>query len=226
MPSVPVAISFLIFFLAITIQIGAQVDFEPQTGKCSYYANSFHGKPTASGEKYDKQLLTCAHRSLPFGTLLKVTNLSNNRWVIVKVNDRGPYHPDRILDLSYAAADSIDLIPQGVAVIYVELYDPLKEKLQPKDQDAGNLFKVQSETITPAHYSVCVVELDELSWALQTAADLKRKGVKEVFLESVTEGGKEHVRVLAGNTNDKSEADLILLGLLSTWSNARIIERK
>jgi rare lipoprotein A len=79
----------------------------------SYYGGKFHGRKTASGVPFDKNALTAAHRTLPFGTRVKVTNLDNGRSVIVTVNDRGPYAHGRILDLSEAAAREIGLISKG-----------------------------------------------------------------------------------------------------------------
>src|SRR5689334_17335274 len=76
-----------------------------QTGKASFYADKFEGKPTASGEKYKHNKLTGAHKSLPFGTKVKVTNVANNQSVIVVINDRGPYVDGRIIDLSKSAAE-------------------------------------------------------------------------------------------------------------------------
>lgn len=90
------------------------------TGKASYYANKFHGRKTASGEIYHKDRLTAAHRSLPFGTRLKVTNLSNGREVVVRVNDRGPYVKGRIIDVSYAAAKRLSMTGKGVVRVRVE----------------------------------------------------------------------------------------------------------
>jgi rare lipoprotein A len=84
-----------------------------QEGEVSYYAEKFHGRRTASGRRFDKNAFTAAHRSLPFGTRVEVTNLSNGKSVIVEVNDRGPYAEDRILDLSPAAARKIGLIGKG-----------------------------------------------------------------------------------------------------------------
>jgi rare lipoprotein A len=75
-----------------------------QIGSASWYGGSFNGRQTASGENYDMTDLTCAHRSLPLGTLVRVTNLVNNKSVVVRVNDRGPYFASRVIDLSYAAA--------------------------------------------------------------------------------------------------------------------------
>lgn len=88
---------------------------------CSFYGKKFHGKQTANGEIFDMNKLTCAHKSLPFGTLLKVTNEDNGNSVVVRVNDRGPFVQGRDLDLSYAAAKKIGLIGAGVKKLKVEV---------------------------------------------------------------------------------------------------------
>lgn len=90
-------------------------------GKASYYADKFHGNATASGEVFDMNEFTAAHKSLPFGTIIKVTNLKNGRSVTVKINDRGPFVAGRILDLSYAAAQELDMLRDGVADVEVEI---------------------------------------------------------------------------------------------------------
>jgi len=92
-----------------------------QEGQASYYADKFHGRSTASGEKYDKTLFTCAHMTLPYGTNLKVTNLENGKKVVVRVNDRGPFSPNRIIDLSRAAAEALDIIVKGVVKVRIEI---------------------------------------------------------------------------------------------------------
>lgn len=86
-----------------------------ETGEISYYAAKFDGRKTASGEKFKKEGFTAAHRTLPFGTKLKVTNLENGNSVIVKVNDRGPYSSSRVLDVSPAAARKLGLMGRGFA---------------------------------------------------------------------------------------------------------------
>ena len=83
-------------------------------GQASYYADKFHGKATASGEKYDKTKMTCAHRTFAFGTVLRVTNTANGKSVAVRVNDRGPVKEGRIVDVSRAAANKLDMISAGV----------------------------------------------------------------------------------------------------------------
>ncbi|UCH66846.1 MAG: septal ring lytic transglycosylase RlpA family protein [Ignavibacterium sp.] len=90
------------------------------TMRASWYGPRFHGKTTANGEIYDQTALTAAHKSLGFGTILKVTNPRNNKSVIVRINDRGPYIPGRQLDLSKAAAEQLDVIFSGVKRLKVE----------------------------------------------------------------------------------------------------------
>lgn len=91
------------------------------TGIASYYANKFEGRRTANGERYRKKEFTAAHKTLPFGTLLKVTNPKNGKWVIVRVNDRGPHNRKRKIDLSYRAAKHLGLTKgKGLAKVYIE----------------------------------------------------------------------------------------------------------
>ncbi|MBI3260001.1 MAG: septal ring lytic transglycosylase RlpA family protein [Ignavibacteriae bacterium] len=92
-------------------------------GKASYYGDEFQGRMTSNGEIYVRDKFTAAHRSLPFGTLLLVTNLKNNLSVVVKVNDRGPFKPTRILDLSYAAAEELNMIRDGVTEVKIAVIE-------------------------------------------------------------------------------------------------------
>lgn len=92
-----------------------------QEGKASYYANSLHGKRTASGERYQRKKLTAAHRTLPLGSRVKVTNVRNGKWVIVRINDRGPYSKKYIIDLSYRAARHLGMTQgNGHATVVIE----------------------------------------------------------------------------------------------------------
>ncbi|HOY32934.1 MAG TPA: septal ring lytic transglycosylase RlpA family protein [Bacteroidales bacterium] len=94
-----------------------------QTGYCSYYSDKFNGQKTASGEIYNKNLFTAAHRALPFNTVVQVTNLRNDKKVLVKINDRGPHSKGRILDISKAAAVELEMIRSGVEKVKVEVVD-------------------------------------------------------------------------------------------------------
>jgi rare lipoprotein A len=107
-----------------------------QEGIVSWYGAAFHNRKTASGERFDSGALTMAHRSLPFGTRVRVTNLRNGRSVVVRVNDRGPYVGHRIADLSEAAADEIGMMGRGIANARIEvLVETVSGSLQPL---AGN----------------------------------------------------------------------------------------
>lgn len=104
--------------------IAGQVVFsQTQTGKASFYAEKFDGRPTASGEIYKHDLATAAHRKLPFGTKVKVTNLENNKTAIVKINDRGPFIRGRIIDLSRSIANSLAITDNGVTKVRIEVLD-------------------------------------------------------------------------------------------------------
>ncbi len=92
-----------------------------QEGMASWYGAPYHGRTTASGERYDREGLTAAHRSLPFGTRIRVTNLANGRSLILRVTDRGPFKPDRILDVSRRAARELDFLGPGTAPVRLEV---------------------------------------------------------------------------------------------------------
>ena len=92
-----------------------------QRGKASFYAKRFHGRKTANGERFDVNAMTAAHRKLPFGTMVKVTNLENGRSVVVRINDRGPFARGRVIDLSPAAARRIEMIRAGIVPVTVEV---------------------------------------------------------------------------------------------------------
>ena len=92
-----------------------------EIGKATFYGNEFHGRKTASGETFNQNALTAAHPKLPFGTICRVTNLANRKNVVVRINDRGPFKPGRIIDLSYAAAKEIDAVRAGVVDVRVEV---------------------------------------------------------------------------------------------------------
>jgi rare lipoprotein A len=100
-------------------------------GVASWYGPGFHGKPTSSGEIYDQFAWTAAHRTLPLGTPVAVTNLDNGKQVEVRINDRGPFVKSRLIDLSYAAAAALDMIGPGTAPVRVDVLDPVAASLGP-----------------------------------------------------------------------------------------------
>nr|WP_297460243.1 septal ring lytic transglycosylase RlpA family protein [uncultured Halomonas sp.] len=90
-------------------------------GQASYYSDAYQGELTANGERYDRNAMTAAHPSLPFGTRVRVTNLDNGREVAVRINDRGPFSSGRVIDLSYRAAERLGMIRSGIVPVAVEV---------------------------------------------------------------------------------------------------------
>jgi peptidoglycan lytic transglycosylase len=106
-----------------------------QVGYASFYGRPHDGLRTASGERYDMDEMTAAHRTLPFGTRVRVTNLENGRRVVVRINDRGPFRKGRVIDLSYAAARKLGLVRDGVAKVRLEV---LRDEGLARESDDGN----------------------------------------------------------------------------------------
>ena len=117
-----IILAFLLFATQAVAQAASTTD--GQEGDASYYADSLNGNKTASGELYDKNALTAAHRTLPFGTKVKVTFLKTGKSVDVVINDRGPYAKHRIIDLSRAAATKIGLIDAGHGTVRLDVIKP------------------------------------------------------------------------------------------------------
>ncbi|GAB4129096.1 MAG: hypothetical protein OHK0045_10570 [Raineya sp.] len=112
---------FVLIYLVALGAYGQSSSKFAQTGMASYYAGKFNGRKTANGEIYDSKKLTAAHRTLKFGSMVKVTNLKNNKSVVVRINDRGPFAHSRIIDLSQVAAQEIDMLKTGTAKVKLEL---------------------------------------------------------------------------------------------------------
>jgi rare lipoprotein A len=119
-----------------------------QYGVASWYGKKFHGNPTASGEIYDMYQLTAAHKTLPLDTYVMVTNLENYRSVEVKINDRGPFVKGRIIDLSYAAARSIDMVEKGTTRVRVEVLKRKALVVRNQAEGFGRGFTVQVGSFT------------------------------------------------------------------------------
>lgn len=118
--SLTLAATWLLVFTSV-VQSASVGDTE--TGIAAYYSNVFHGRRTASGERYDKNAYTAAHKRLPFGTRIRITNLENDKSVVVKINDRGPSSKKRILDVSRRAARDLDFVRKGLTKVRLEVIE-------------------------------------------------------------------------------------------------------
>ena len=190
------------FFLSTFLSVHAQ-----EYGLASYYADKYHGNGTASGEKYDKSKFTGAHNSLPFGTLVKVTRLDNNKSVVVRIIDRGPFTKGRVIDVSRAAAEAINLIVAGEARVRLDIVGqgdsniPVanKENLTPKGVAPSEIVKqkeTNTTTPTPATYSDASISKVQTSSTSKPAAPKKEttstsKPVAKPSVSKVTATKKE-----------------------------------
>ena len=167
-----------------------------QYGVASWYGPDFHGKTTSSGEIYDMYQLTCAHNTLPLGTMVIVTNLENGKSLELKVNDRGPFAKDRIIDLSYAAASILGVYEKGTAWVKVETIGPWIEEIQQLTlqvasftdetnaqrlaeqlrRDFDHVYVATVETSTQKYHRVRVGQFEERDSALRTAERLSQMG--------------------------------------------------
>jgi rare lipoprotein A len=170
---------------------------EVQYGVASWYGGEFHGRATSSGEIYDMFQLTCAHNSVPLGTTVMVTNLENGKSVDLKVNDRGPFAKERIIDVSYAAARMLGMWGKGTALVRVEwVGSPLIEQVERfnlqvgsfndeiRAQDLaeqlkksfGNVYVATIETQTQKYHRVRIGPFETKEAALLLAAKLTEMG--------------------------------------------------
>ena len=119
-----------------------------QTGKASWYGPGFHGKKTSSGERFDMNTLSAAHRTLPIPSYARVTNLSNGKSIVVRINDRGPFHGNRVMDLSKAAAKELGFIHTGTANVKVEQILPNGKGQKQQNRRDGIVTNVKPKTQT------------------------------------------------------------------------------
>ena len=179
------------------------------TGRASYYGDYFHGRRTASGERFDIHKYTAAHRTLPFGTKVKVTNLRNNKSVVIKINDRGPHVRSRIIDLSKAAASAIDLMRYGAARVSMEVlqnsaiaFGPFRNKTGPDLFQntalylAGNTYNFWGHLKNPDGFGFQTGAFTDLVSARENCQTLLLKGVKDVYIQVAAAGEGKIYRVM------------------------------
>lgn len=161
---------------------------EAETGLASWYGHPYHGRPTSSGEIYDMNAMTAAHRTLPFGTWARVINLENNLVTSVRINDRGPFVEGRIIDLSRAAAEVIQMLGPGTALVRVEVIE-----------------RPASPETMAGRFSVQVGAFKEEANAMDLQAQLLKK-YSDVFIEQHRAPDGTYYRVRVGRLADFQEA--------------------
>ncbi len=162
-----------------------------QRGKASFYAKSFHGRRTASGERLHPDSMTCAHKSYPFGTMLKVYNPANGRSVIVRVTDRGPFIRGRIIDLSWSAAKQLGIIGQGVATVFVSKANTFVVPFLPSDEIEIPDLELETNDGAPAlHPFWKDMKEDQLKAQQKTQQKVQQKPQRKVPAKTPKKGKK------------------------------------
>lgn len=207
----------VIFWLA-----GSFLYAQEQTGLASFYGGQFHGRPTASGEIYDMEKMTAAHRTLPFGTMIRVTNLSNGKSVEVKVNDRGPFIDNRIVDLSFGAAKLIEMINDGVIEVSLEV---IQKDLAPKPVSNNSFFQIEINRLKPGGYGVQIMSFTQTDNYVSFVEQLQDQyPADQIILQSKMVNGQTVVGVLLGQYSDRSEAEFHQQTLVTRYPDSYIVD--
>lgn len=209
-PKLHYVFSFIfIFFIGLSGPVSAQQAGDIEEGSATWYGSRYHGRKTTSGEVYNKNHMTAAHPTLPFGTKVKVTNLDTDKAVVVRINDRGPFVGGHIIDLSEASARLIGLRRSGTAQVRVEILPNLDRQVAAIPTEP--LVRPDSTLATPPQLTYFVVQAG--SFADQANARLQSERLKALrhdlpvsLSEEVVKGKKVH-RVVAGQFPNRAEAE-------------------
>lgn len=197
-----------------------------QEGSASYYGREFHGRRTASGERFSRHKLTAAHPSLEFGTRVKVTNLDNGKSVIVKINDRGPSTKKRVIDVSYAAAKKLGMIATGTAQVRIESLNqkqaPLSDSVATASEEdsARVFFQLDVKEAKSEGWAVQVGSFGEAGNLMLLAATIKKRYSKPLLVETVTTSDKRAYRLLLGPEEKEESAKALLVLVKKEYPDA------
>lgn len=220
------------FCLAIVIVTLSQaLSAQVQTGKASFYADKFEGTITSSGEKYRHNKLTAAHKTLPFGTKVRVTNLANNKSVEVVINDRGPYVEGRIIDLSRAAAEVLGFENYGLADVKLEVTDPgdgkVSEMGRTIDQvsvDENEFYEFEITRTKPKGFGVQVGTYGELVNLMRLSDNLKNSYKKNVTIQVKIINGIKYYGLILGRFPTRAKAEQFREEIREKFPDVFIVE--
>lgn len=175
-----------------------------ERGVASWYGKKFHGKPTSSREPYDMYAMTAAHKTLPLPSYVRVTNLGNNRSVVVRVNDRGPFVANRIIDLSFAAAEQLDMIRNGTALVEITAVDSNEPAQSVRSEDPPE------PQLPDARTFVQVGAFGDAENARRRLTMLRDGGIEPLFLHEDSAVSPALYRVRIGPIADVVQYDSIV----------------
>jgi rare lipoprotein A len=220
-------ITLLVFTVLFWLSSFAFV--QKQTGIASYYADKFEGQLTASGEKYKHKRLTAAHKILPFGTLVKVTNIKNGKSVEVTINDRGPFVSGRIIDLSKSAAEALQFTAQGLTEVELEVVDAGDGKvkntqMQIDDPLAEDIyFSLKVERENPEGYGVQIASFRSLDNLMRLAENIRKSYGEVPFVEVKDINGEKVYAIVIGKTNNRKKVEVLKQSVKERFPDAFVI---
>ena len=203
-----------------------------QEGVASFYADKFEGRTTASGEKYKHSKLTAAHKTLPFGTIVKVLNLENQKTVEVKINDRGPFVEGRIIDLSKLAAEQLDIINKGLAKVKIEVINAGDGKGKSSSGNSGGyeapadekeFYDFNISRINPSGFGVQIGNFQEMVNLVRLADNLKSSYRKKVVVRVSIVNGNKYYKIIIGDESNRQKAEQILQKLQKRYPDCFIV---
>jgi rare lipoprotein A len=218
----------LVLFIGLNLLIG-----QTSEGIATYYDDKFNGSPTANGEIFDQNKLTAAHRSLSFGTVVKVTNLQNKKSVVVTINDRGPFVDSRLIDLSKSAASALGFIEQGVAKVRIEIVNSAENVTPVVASQTNNevhfpneYYELDIKFAKPVGYAIQVGSFTELANLMHMAQELRRIYGKNLLVQVTDVNNRKVHRLMVGPFPERESAEKLLRNLKDDFSDCFVLELK
>ncbi len=218
-------------FFLVAVFSGIVAFGQVQTGKASFYADRYEGSPTASGEKYRHNKLTAAHKTLPFGTRVKVTNVANNESVEVTINDRGPYVENRVIDLSKSAAEKLKFVNLGLADVKVEVLDAGDGKTSDPVKTVSHVtveekefYDFEIERLNPQGFGIQIGTYQELVNLMRLSENLKNSYKKQVTVQVKLVNGVKYYGLIVGQFSSRPKAEQFRDTIKKKFPDAFIVE--
>jgi rare lipoprotein A len=193
------------------------------SGRVSWYGPGFHGRRTASGERFDRGEMTAAHKTLPFGSLVRVIDQATGKSVLVRINDRGPYCGGRVLDLSEAAASRLGIKGRGTASARLEIYSIPSKSRAEQVVNTSITFDIDGRAIKPHGYSVTLTQMNDFEEAIAEQHRLQEQGHENVFLTRVREAKETSYRLSLGLFSTEHLCGSLLAEVADKFKNASIV---
>ncbi len=204
---------------------------QTQTGQASFYADFFEGRSTASGEKYHAGKATAAHKTFPFGTVLKVTNLANNESAEVTVNDRGPFVAGRIIDVTKSVAAKLGFVDKGVANVKIEVVtrENSKTNTQPVEVNSTSVsdneyYDIEISKVEPNGFGAQIGTYQELTNLLRLADNLKKSYKKKATVSVKAVKGAKYYSLILGSFSSQTKAQDFVNKLKKQFPDAFVLD--